>query len=382
MVTNGARSQYRQFWASAANGLVRVGTGNIVGFHTFLTWQDPDVVLAVKYAAVSTGWGGAVPEWCGGFFDAVDAKLVGAEILDCSSRVCNPVDCPQGCPANAGEGDGAGYAAGAGFEGEGFVNPLNAEGDTITWTLSGCQAGSFDIGFVYALASGQRSMGLAVNGVQQAPISFPETGGWLAGDWKERFQAGVKLNDGMNKITLSTTGDEGPNIDSLEVTAKNNRRTSVASRCGVAHITADNGYSLYVNGEMVGSGGAILPMTDPKYEADGWVRTDTYQFTAPCETPTSFAVEGVDSEGIAAVIGSIMHCGRQTNTDTNWRCAASTTSTAMDSGGSTLGNSLSVTRLFALPPRPAPSVLSPTVLSTPQVTRATASAPSSSSTRG
>ena len=236
--------QYRQFWASAANGLVRVGTGNIVGFHTFLTWQDPDVVLAVKYAAVSTGWGAdgdwvvCIPERCSGFFDAVDAKLVGAEILDCSSRICNPVDCPQGCPTNAGEGDGAGYATGAGFEGEGFVNPLNAEGDTITWTLSGCQAGSFDIGFVYALASGGRSMGLAVNGIQQAPISFPETGGWLAGDWKERFQAGVKLNDGMNKITLSTTGDEGPNIDSLEVTAKNNRRTSVASRRGVAHITA------------------------------------------------------------------------------------------------------------------------------------------------
>ena len=50
---------------------------------------------------------------------------------------------------------------------------MNAEGDTITWTLSGCPADSFDVGFVYALASGQRSMGLAVNGVQQAPISFP-----------------------------------------------------------------------------------------------------------------------------------------------------------------------------------------------------------------
>ena len=83
-----------------ANGLVRVGTGNIVGFHTFLTWQDPDVVLAFKCAAVSTGlgadgdWVVCIPERCSGVFDA-DAKLVGAELLDCSSRVCNPVDCPH-----------------------------------------------------------------------------------------------------------------------------------------------------------------------------------------------------------------------------------------------------------------------------------------------
>ena len=62
-----------------ANGLVRVGTGNIVGFHTFLTWQDPDVVLAFKCAAVSTGWGAdgdwvvCTPEQCSGVFDAVEA---------------------------------------------------------------------------------------------------------------------------------------------------------------------------------------------------------------------------------------------------------------------------------------------------------------------
>lgn len=57
----------------------------------------------------------------------------------------------------------------------------------------------------------------------------------------------------------------------------------------MAKITADNGYSLFVNGDLVGSGGAILPTTDPNYEANGWVRTDTYQFIAPCEMPTSCA---------------------------------------------------------------------------------------------
>ena len=118
--------------------------------------------------------------------------------------------------------DGAGYAGGAGFEGMGFVNPTNAAGDTITFTLSGCKAGAFDLGFQYALASGSRSMGLSVNGIDQTAVRFPATGGWLADDWREIFTT-VQLTTGRNLVTLSTTGDEGPNLDSLEVTAKNNR---------------------------------------------------------------------------------------------------------------------------------------------------------------
>eukprot|EP01051_Picozoa_sp_SAG22_P028517 SAG22_NODE_10102_length_553_cov_0.662996_1_plen_89_part_10 len=88
-------------------------------------------------------------------------------MLDCSSRICNPVDCPQGCPdsANAGSADGAGYAGGSGFEGMGFVNPRNAAGDEITFTLSACKAGAHDLGITYALAQGSRSMGLSVNGI-------------------------------------------------------------------------------------------------------------------------------------------------------------------------------------------------------------------------
>ena len=38
-------NDYRQFWASAANGLVRVGAGNDVGTHTFLVFQDPNGIL-------------------------------------------------------------------------------------------------------------------------------------------------------------------------------------------------------------------------------------------------------------------------------------------------------------------------------------------------
>ena len=56
------------------------------------------------------------------------------------------------------------------------------------------------------------------------------------------------------------------------------------------------------------------------YERDGWKRTDTYSFTAPCETPTTYAIEAVDSEGVAAVIANFVHCGEGTHTDENWVC--------------------------------------------------------------
>jgi hypothetical protein len=75
------------------------------------------------------------------------------------------------------------------------------------------------------------------------------------------------------------------------------------------------------------------------YERDGWKRTDTYSFTAPCETPTTYAIEAVDSEGVAAVIANFVHCGEGTHTDENWRCAATTRATISDHGGGHLGGS-------------------------------------------
>ena len=46
----------RNFWASALNGLVRVGTGPVVGHNLIMEWQDPEPINP-EYAAVSTGWG-------------------------------------------------------------------------------------------------------------------------------------------------------------------------------------------------------------------------------------------------------------------------------------------------------------------------------------
>ena len=76
--------------------------------------------------------------------------------------------------------------------------------------------------FVYQLAPGtrggvtnQRAMQLNINGKNVKMLQFPATGGWSEGDWREIF-AQVELVQGENVVHLATTGQEGPNFDSME----------------------------------------------------------------------------------------------------------------------------------------------------------------------
>ena len=107
-------TDYRQFWASAANGLIRLGAGNDVGTHVFLSYQDPNDQIDVNWAAVATGWGSegdwvvCIPERCTGTHDAVTARLSGMEVCDgCGNGcdgMCNSRDCAHGttgCPAGS-----------------------------------------------------------------------------------------------------------------------------------------------------------------------------------------------------------------------------------------------------------------------------------------
>ena len=76
-----------------------------------------------------------------------------------------------------------------------------------------------------------------------------------------------------------------------------------------------------LQGDRIGAGGAALPADDPKFEQDGWVRTDGWSFHAPCKTPTAFAIEAVDSEGVAALLASTRHCGTNIVTNDQWKCS-------------------------------------------------------------
>jgi hypothetical protein len=289
--------------------------------------QDPDKILDIKYAAVATGWGSdgdwivCVPERCNGFFAAENALLshsgAGGNGYNGGPIICQGKDTTRpGKSVDHGACDKH-----VGYQGTGYVDFQNPVGDSVTFSLNGCAAGKVSLNFNYASGnSPARPLGLVVNGVtQKAPLMFPPTGGWDKGNWKMASTT-VTLTPGRNTISLMTTGADGPNLDFLEVEDQgNNGKFSHPS--GRVAITADNGYILFVNGKKVGEGGAALPKTAKGYDKDGWKHTDTWNFYDSCDTPTAFAIEAVDSEGVAAVMAEIEHCGNTIHTSDQWKCS-------------------------------------------------------------
>ncbi len=101
-----------------------------------------------------------------------------------------------------------------GFTGTGFADYVNASGDYIEWTLNASLAGSFTLKFRYANGSAaNRPLKLQVNGVEVvASLAFSPTGAWAT--WSVS-SASANLIGGNNKIRLTTTGSNGPNVDHL-----------------------------------------------------------------------------------------------------------------------------------------------------------------------
>jgi len=125
----------------------------------------------------------------------------------------------------------------AGHYGVGFVDYVNNDGDSVTFTLNACNAGQHHIGITYALAgcgdaAGCRPLQMAVNGADSgAPVAFPATGAWT--EWGKQFVQ-VQLVAGVNTVSFTATGHSGPNLDYIEVFPAGDTAQ------GIAHITADN----------------------------------------------------------------------------------------------------------------------------------------------
>ena len=49
-------NEYRPFWAQSLNGMVRFGTGHIIGQNVIVQWQDPSPMIP-NYVGFMTGWG-------------------------------------------------------------------------------------------------------------------------------------------------------------------------------------------------------------------------------------------------------------------------------------------------------------------------------------
>jgi hypothetical protein len=120
-------------------------------------------------------------------YEAENATVVGAKILNTS----------------------------AGFTGTGYVDYQNASGDYVEWTVNATAAASHPLTVRFANGSTARPLELRVNGaVVNAALGFPGTGAWTT--WTTVATA-ANLNVGSNKVRLTATGSNGPNIDNLVV---------------------------------------------------------------------------------------------------------------------------------------------------------------------
>jgi hypothetical protein len=102
-----------------------------------------------------------------------------------------------------------------GFTGSGFGDYVNSTGDYLQWSFSVPDAGSYSLVVRYALPTGNRPLGLTLNGVAGTDIPFVSSGAWE--NWTT-VTVPVTLVTGTNTIRLSSVGFNGPNVDHIQVT--------------------------------------------------------------------------------------------------------------------------------------------------------------------
>jgi glucuronoarabinoxylan endo-1,4-beta-xylanase len=107
----------------------------------------------------------------------------------------------------------------AGYTGSGYVNFNAATDAAIQWNSVYCAvAGTKNLKFRYALETGTRNLDVYVNGTKViSNTAFAATGSWST--WGEKTVQ-VAMNVGTNTVKVVTTGTEGPNVDSINVTAQ------------------------------------------------------------------------------------------------------------------------------------------------------------------
>jgi hypothetical protein len=132
----------------------------------------------------------------------------------------------------------------AGFSGTGYADYNSASSDYLEWTVT-ATAGSADLVFGYALASGDRPLDIRVNGAFVANLSFPGTGGWSK--WGETTLS-VQLQEGANTIRATASGSSGGNLDYLDV----------------VQVAVLKGYDLWVTGW-----GTNIGATTNDFDSDG-----------------------------------------------------------------------------------------------------------------
>jgi hypothetical protein len=105
-----------------------------------------------------------------------------------------------------------------GYTGNGFVDYMNNSGDYVQWTITAPEAGLFDLGFRYALQSGNRPLSIQLDGQYlDDSLAFDSTGSWQ--NWAYSSIRSVYLSPGTHTIRATAAGLSGPNMDHLLVEA-------------------------------------------------------------------------------------------------------------------------------------------------------------------
>ena len=102
----------------------------------------------------------------------------------------------------------------SGYTGTGFVDFVATSGEYVEITVNVGAAGNYTLDFRYALSSGARTMSLTVNGASGGSTGFASTGSWT--NWATVTKL-LPLVAGANTVRVTSTGQSGPNIDSLTV---------------------------------------------------------------------------------------------------------------------------------------------------------------------
>jgi uncharacterized delta-60 repeat protein len=104
----------------------------------------------------------------------------------------------------------------AGYGGNGFVDFLNATGDSVEWAIDVPAAGLYSLEFRYANgSSAARALQLRIDGqVALDALTFAPTGRWS--EWRVAAWA-APLAAGRHAVRIVATGQSGPNVDWLGV---------------------------------------------------------------------------------------------------------------------------------------------------------------------
>ncbi|WP_342074904.1 carbohydrate-binding protein [Yoonia sp. SS1-5] len=189
--------------------------------------------------------------------------------LDLSGGGTDPVDPPGTGGSQTMQAETLALEGGAvvatnhpGFEGTGFVDFQADSGEALVWTVDVADAASTDLTIRYALGSGTRNMQLEVNGVALAvPVGFISTGSFAK--WDD-ISVGVDLVAGTNTIRLISTGDSGPNLDSISLDLSGGGTDPVDP--------PGTGGSQTMQAETLAlEGGAVVATNHPGFEGTGFV---------------------------------------------------------------------------------------------------------------